>query len=77
MRAKFRYLIRVAKATASDPRLPRPLRWALKVGLAIKAVPVPDLGVDEVILVIVGGLLMTVYRPTFRLILAEQKELGS
>ena len=64
--AAIRRLLRLARAVATDPRLPRPLRWAVTVALAIKAVPVPDFGVDEVILLIVGALLATVYRATFR-----------
>lgn len=70
-RRQIRYGIRVAKAVATDERLPKPLRWALRVALAIKAVPVPDLGIDELLLVAVAVLLLTVYRPTFRAILAE------
>jgi hypothetical protein len=39
----LRYAIRVAKALATDQRLPAPLRWALRVALAIKVIPVPIL----------------------------------
>ena len=72
-RKQFLYLVKVAKACATDERLPRPLRWALAFALAIKVVPVPDFGIDEVILLVVGVLLATVYRPTFRAILAETR----
>jgi hypothetical protein len=72
-RAQLRYMVKVAKAVATDERLPRPLRWAVAVALAIKVVPVPDFGVDEVILVVVGLLLVTVYRPTLRAILEESR----
>lgn len=72
-RHQFRYFMKVTKALATDKRLPRPLRWALTVALAIKVVPVPDFGLDEVILVVVVVLLLTVYRPTFRAILAESR----
>jgi hypothetical protein len=72
-RKQLRYLVKVAKAIATDERLPRPLRWALALALAIKLVPVPDFGVDEVILVVVGVLLVTVYRPTLRAILEETR----
>ena len=72
-RPQLRYLIRVAKAISSDERLPRPLRWGLKVALAIKVVPVPDLGIDEVLSVVIGILLVTVYRPTLRAILDETR----
>jgi hypothetical protein len=72
-RRQLRYLVKVAKALATDERLPRPMRWALTLALAIKMVPLPDFGVDEVILVLVGILLVTVYRPTLRAILAESR----
>lgn len=72
-RHQLRYFVKVAKALATDKRLPRPLRWALTVALAIKAVPFPDFGLDEIILVVVGVLLLTVYRPTFTAILAESR----
>jgi hypothetical protein len=68
---QLKYFRKVAKALATDERLPRPLRWAFTVALAIKMVPVPDFGVDQVILVVVGVLLVTVYRPTLRAILHE------
>ncbi len=68
---RLRWLLRIAKAATRDPRLPRPLRWALALALAIKAVPLPDFGVDEVILLVVGSLLATVYRSRFREIIAE------
>jgi hypothetical protein len=71
-RRQLRYMVKVAKAVATDERLPRPLRRALAVALAMK-VPVPDFGVDEVILVVVGLLLVTVYRPTLRAILDESR----
>jgi hypothetical protein len=72
-RKQLRYLVKVAKTLATDERLPRPLRWALALAIAIKMVPVPDFGVDEVILVVVGVLLVTVYRPTLRAILDESR----
>ena len=58
---------------ATDERLPRPLRWALGVALSIKVVPVPDFGIDEILLAVIGILLITVYRPTFKAILAESR----
>lgn len=75
-RRQIGFGIRVAKRVATDERLPKPLRWALRVGLAIKAVPVPDLGIDEVLLLVVAVLLLTVYRPTLRTILAESARPG-
>ena len=72
-RRQLLYLVKVAKMCATDERLPRPLRWALGVALAIKVVPVPDFGIDEILLIVIGVLLMTVYRPTFKAILAESR----
>ena len=72
-RKQFGYLMRIAKMLTTDDRLPRPLRWTLSAALAIKVVPVPDLGIDEVLLVIIGLLLVTVYRPTLKAILEESK----
>lgn len=72
-RRQLLYLVRVAKMCATDERLPRPLRWALGVALAIKVVPVPDFGIDEILLVVIGILLVTVYRPTFKEILAASR----
>jgi hypothetical protein len=71
LRRPLRFAIRVAKALATDERLPKPLRWAVRVSVAIKAVPGPDLGIDEILLAIVAIFLLTVYRPVFRQILAE------
>jgi hypothetical protein len=52
--------MKVTKAVATDRRLPRPLRWAIAIALAVKVVPFPDFGVDEI-----------VYRPRLRAIFAE------
>lgn len=71
VRVRLRYLVKVVRALCTDERLPRPLRWGLKLALAIKVVPLPDIGVNEVILVAIGLLLLTVYRPTLRAILDE------
>jgi hypothetical protein len=73
VRRQLQYLIRATKAIATDERLPRPLRWGLTVALAIKVVPLPDFGVDEVILIVIGLLLVTIYRPTLRAILDESR----
>ena len=75
-RRQIGFGIRVAKRVATDERVPKPLRWALRVALAIKAVPIPDLGIDEVLLLVVAVLLLTVYRPTLRAILAESARPG-
>ena len=72
-RKQLLYAMKVAKMCATDQRLPRPLRWALGVALAVKVVPVPDFGIDEVLLLVIGFLLVTVYRPTFRAILDDSR----
>jgi uncharacterized protein YqhQ len=72
-RQQLRFVTRVTKAVATDERLPRPLRWGLRLALALKVVPFPDFGLDEFILVVIGVLLVTVYRPTFKAILAESR----
>lgn len=66
--------MKLTKALATDERLPRPMRWAIGLALAIKVVPIPDFGVDEVILIVIGALLLTVYRPTFRSIVREIRQ---
>lgn len=75
LRRRMRFYWRVAKSLTRDERLPRPLRWTVAACLAVKAVPVPDFGIDEVGLGVVALLLATVYRPTFRAIVAEQRQL--
>jgi len=73
MRARFRRLVRIAKMCATDSRVPVGLRWTFRVILAIKAVPVPDFGIDEFLLVIAGLVIVAVpkYRRTFRAIIAD------
>ena len=73
-RRQLLYLVKVAKMCATDERLPGPLRWTLGVALAIKVVPVPDFGIDEILLIVIGVLLVTIYRPTFKAILAESRQ---
>lgn len=72
-RGQLRFAMKVTKAVSTDERLPKPLRWSIGVALALKVVPFPDFGIDEVILVVVAALLLTVYRSTFRAILAETR----
>lgn len=66
MRAKLRYWKRLIRALATDPRIPDWMRAMILVSLAIKTVPVPDFGIDEVLLAIVAILLLTRYRPLLR-----------
>lgn len=70
-RRQLRFAVKLAKALVTDERVPRPIRLAIGVSLAIKVVPFPDFGVDEVILFVVAVLLLTVYRSTLRAIVAE------
>lgn len=71
-RRRLRFYVRIAKALARDPRLPRPLRWLIGVGLVAKAMPV-DFGVDEIALGIAALLLATRYRAVVRAVVAEQR----
>ena len=71
MKQRIKATFRLMKALATDARVPRPIRWLIGVSLAIKAVPVPDFGIDEVGLLIAFGLLATVYRKRFAEIRAE------
>jgi hypothetical protein len=71
MKRRIKDTIRLLKALATDDRLPRPLRWLIGASLAIKAVPVPDFGLDEVGLLIAFVLLSTVYRKRFAEIRAD------
>lgn len=73
LRSQLGFAMKLTKALATDERLPRPLRWAIGIALAVKVVPMPDFGIDEIILVLIGALLLTVYRPTFREIVAETR----
>lgn len=73
MKAKIKRTFRLLKALATDPRLPRPVRWLIGASLAIKAIPFPDFGIDEVGLLIAFVLLSTVYRERFDEIRSELK----
>lgn len=65
------YWLSIAKALTTNPRLPRPLRWTMAVGLAVKAVPVPDFGIDELALGVAAVLLATRYRRVAKQIITE------
>lgn len=71
MKNKLKRTLRLLKALATDERIPRPVRWLIGVSLAIKTVPFPDFGVDEVGLLVAFVLLSTVYRRQFAEIRAE------
>ena len=74
MKAKIKRTFRLLKALATDPRIPRPVRWLIGVSLAIKTVPFPDFGIDEIGLLIAFVLLSTIYRQTFNEIRAEIRQ---
>ena len=57
----------------TDQRVPRPLRWLIGVSLAIKVVPFPDFGIDEIFLVVVSLVLVVFYRPVLQAILEETR----
>lgn len=64
------YAMRLAKAAATDKRLPRPVRWLFGAALAVKVLPV-DFGIDEALLLVGIALLSTKYRSTWREIRTE------
>ena len=74
-RSQLLFAVRLAKTLVTDQRVPRPLRWLIGFSLAIKVVPFPDFGVDEVVLIVVGLVLFVFYRPVLRAILAETRAL--
>ena len=74
-RSQLIFAVRFAKTLMTDQRVPRPLRWLIGISLAIKVVPFPDFGVDEVVLVVVGLVLVIFFRPALRQILAETRAL--
>jgi hypothetical protein len=73
LRGRLRRPIAVVKALNSDPRLPKPLRYALRVGLIVKLWPGPDFGIDELLLGGCALVLVLFYRPTLRTIIQETK----
>jgi|SRR5579884_2065589 len=72
-RSQLLFAIRFARTLMSDRRVPRPLRWLIGVSLAIKIMPFPDFGLDEVVLIVVGLVLVIFYRPALRAILEETR----
>ena len=76
-RSQLMFAVRFAKILMTDQRVPRPLRWLIGVSLAIKVVPIPDFGVDEAVLVVVGLVLVIFYRPALRAILDETRAVGT
>src|SRR6516165_9535007 len=71
MKQRIKAAFRLLKALVTDERVPTPVRWLIGVSLAIKAVPLPDFGIDEVGLLLAFGLLTTVYRKRFTEVRAD------
>jgi hypothetical protein len=61
MRGFLARTIRAVKIVVRDGRIPRPIRWGGALGLA----PVPG-PFDEIVLVLVGGVLWIFYREQLR-----------
>jgi len=70
LRKHVAHAMRLAKAAATDKRLPRPVRWLFTTALAVKMLPV-DFGIDETLLLVGIVLLSTRYRSTWRDIRAD------
>ncbi len=70
-RGRVKRLVRLAKAAATDPRLPRPVRWLFRIGIAAKMFPGPDFGIDELALGLGLVLVSTKSRRTWREIRGE------
>jgi hypothetical protein len=66
---RLKVWLRTLKALARDPRIPRPIRWLLVVGL----LPVPG-PVDEAVLIVALGLIAVFCRPIYREIRAKAAE---
>jgi hypothetical protein len=71
IRKRVKRMMKLAKAAATDKRLPRPVRWLFRIGIAAKVFPGPDFGIDEVCLGLGVILLYTKYRQTWALIRSE------
>lgn len=69
-RRRLRFWLRVAKALATDQRIPKPLRWGIRAGLMVKCLPL-DFGLDEAVLGVCGLLLVTLYRRQALAVIAE------
>ncbi len=63
-RSRVAYWLRLCKAAATDPRLPRSVRWTFRAALAVKLLPL-DFGIDEGLLLVGALLLATRHRSTW------------
>jgi hypothetical protein len=69
-RRKVKRALRLARAAATDKRLPPSVRWCFRIALLAKAMPL-DFGIDELALAVGLALLLTRHRATWRTICAE------
>jgi len=60
-RSRVSRWLRLAKAAATDRRLPAPVRWVFRCALLIKCSPI-DFGIDEALLLVGVALLAGPYR---------------
>lgn len=67
-RRRVLWLAQIVVALARDPRLPRPVRWLLIIGL----LPIPG-PFDEAIAVLALAMIAVFWRSTFRLVLHEHR----
>ena len=67
----MRAYLRLAKRLVREPHLPRPLRWLLVFAL----LPIPG-PVDEAALVLAALVIAVFYRPRFKALLAEERDLA-
>lgn len=63
---RLKILLRTLKQLVRDPRVPRPIRWLLVVGL----LPIPG-PFDEAVLLFALGLVAVFCRPVYRQVKAE------
>ena len=71
LKERLKRLVRLAKAASTDERLPRSVRWLFRVSIAVKALPCPDFGIDELGLIVGIILLNTAYRDEWEQIRSE------
>lgn len=63
---RLKILLRTLKQLVRDPRIPRPIRWLLVIGL----LPIPG-PFDEAVLLVALGLVAVFCRPVYRQVKAE------
>lgn len=71
-RRRIARMIRLGKALATDPRLPRHVRWIFRASLMIKCLPL-DFGVDETLMAVGAVLVAVRHREVWRAIREETR----